>query len=226
MDLIKYLLKNVFKLAVILFVAAFVLWLGRIFYPGANLARYASSTGIGYFFSGDWLPAPHQAGLITANPTVHGFTYEPGPAYNGYSNSAYANNIAYVSANASGTQVTYPGQSGGGNGQGGSGTYSDRSLYIRNLSIYDGANIAYGQTIYGEARQEMFKNGSFTVVVIDRSGKTFASFPAINTGTWAAPGWARFQMTVSSRLPYGTECALVFFSGTQSIKVGMPVTCR
>jgi hypothetical protein len=214
MDLIKYLLQNVFKLVIILFIAAFVLWLGKLFYPQANISSYASSTGIGYFFSGDWLPAPRAGGLAGTTTPIGGFTYKPGPAYNGW---------------ASSTQPTYPGQYGNVNDQvwnGDTSAYRERSLYVRNISLYDNGVVSYGQTIYGEARQEMFKNGVFTIAIIDRSGRVLSAANAINTGTFSAPGWAHFQVTIQNRLPNGTECALVFYSANQQLKVGMPVTCR
>ncbi len=105
--------------------------------------------------------------------------------------------------------------------------FADRSLYIRNISLYEGGTIAHGLTFIGEARDTMFKNGVFTILVVDAQGKVITNFNGVNTGAWSTAGWSRFKATVPSRLPPGIPCALIFLSANQSsVKVGMRVQCQ
>lgn len=224
MDTIRYLLGFIFKLVIGLLIAAFVLWLVGLLYPNFK----ASSIFNAKILTFDWLPAPkNYKGLLGTQSDTNGKVYQSGPAYNGYAASGqyaqgadvewtvYTGTSSYVVRSNPQNQVpakTTP--------------YAERSLYIRNLSVYEGANVSYGLTIYGEARDSMFKNGTFTFTIIDKSGQVLSTTQAINTGVWATPGWARFQATVPSRLPPGSECALVFLSATQPIKVGLAVRCN
>lgn len=233
MDTIRYLLSFVIKLALALFLFAFVLWLIGYLYPQFKISNLVS----GGMFQRDWLPAPKNYGSLLGGRTTdgtNGKVFVPNAPYNGYGGNAYYQSqegVEYVVYTASGTKIIKPagsGTVGTANNQAPAVTtpYSERSLYIRNLSVYEGGNISYGSTFTGEARGTMFKNGLFTILVIDRNGRILASMDAINTGMWATPGWSRFQATVPQRLPSGTPCALVFLSASQPVKVGMAVKCN
>jgi hypothetical protein len=229
METIQYLLSFLIKLALGLLLAAAVFWLVGLLYPSFKPSNIVN----GNVFSRDWLPAPRNYGSLLgsrSNNGTNGNVYTPGPAYNGYGNTSNAgyttngSNVDWVYYTASGTQVVH----GGINNQvftGNTSTYSEKALYVRNLSVYEGGNVSYGTTFVGEARDTMFRNGIFPISVIDRSGRTLTTFQAINTGTWATPGWARFQATIENRLPSNTDCALVFYSANQNVKVGMAVRC-
>ena len=207
MDTIRYLLSFIVKLVVALLVGAAILWLVGLLYPTFKPSNFFSLK----VFTFDWLPAPkNYGGLLGTRSATNGKVYVAGPAYNGYTNQT--GEVYSASENQVFTGNTTH--------------YAQKSLYIRNLSVYDGANISYGMMILGEARDTMFKNGSFTITVIDRSGNILSSTQAINTGVWATPGWARFQATIPTRLPQGAECALVFYSANEPIKVGVAVRCN
>ncbi|MEZ0209275.1 MAG: hypothetical protein ACAH17_03820 [Candidatus Paceibacterota bacterium] len=226
MDTIRYLLGFIVKLVVGIVIVVFVLWLVGLLYPNFK----ASNLFKGGVFSFDWLPAPkNYGGLLGTRSDTNGKVYQSGPAYNGYAQAGnqygsgadvewtiYTGTSSYVVKSNPGNQVF----------TGNTTQYAEKSLYIRNLSVYEGGNISYGMVIFGEARQTMFKNGVFTLTVIDRSGKIIAVTQAINTGTWATPGWTRFQATIPTRLPQGAECALVFYSANEPIKVGLAVRCN
>lgn len=233
MDVIKYLLGAIVKLAFILALTAFVLWLVGLVYPNFKITNIIR----GDVFSRDWLPAPKNYGaLLNKNNTtggMNGKVYQSGPAYNGYANGANTNDqIDWVYYSESGTQVV--------SGKGTTKTttsqtqtfkstqagFVDRASFLRNMSVFEGGNISYGLTIVGEARDTMFRNGIFPIAIIDSKGNLIASMDAINTGAWSTAGWARFQATVPVRLPAGAACALIFNSANQPVRMGMSVKCN
>lgn len=220
MDTIRYLLGAVIKLALGLLLLALVLWLVGVLYPEFKVSKIFS----GDVFKRDWLPAPKNYGGLLGNKNnsgENGTVYIPGPAYNGYQNTTTNGgaNVDWVYYTATGTQVV--------RARGNTETTNvERSIYLRNLSIYQGATISYGLTIVGEARDTMFKNGLFPIVVLDTQGRVIAAMDAINTGAWSTPGWVRFQATVPVRLPQNTQCSLVFNSANQPVRVGMQVKCN
>jgi hypothetical protein len=211
MDTIRFLLGKVFQIVFILFIMAGILWFVGTFYPEFRLSNLISVNT----FSTDWLPAPKNYKGLLGSPQsggTYGTEYIAGPAYNGYSN-----------APASGNQNTNV------NNQvftGNTSAYAEKSLYIRNLSVYEGGKVSYGLTFVGEARDTMFRNGIFPISIIDRTGKVWGTTQAINTGAWATPGWARFQATIPNQLPPNIDCALIFFSANQNVKVGLAVRCN
>ncbi len=212
MDTIRFLLGKIIQLTLILFIMTGILWLVGTFYPEFSPSNIFN----GKAFSTDWLPAPKNYKGLLGTPKsggTYGTEYIAAPAYNGYSN---------------GSQGSYDGSQNVNNQvfTGNTTAYAEKSLYIRNLSVYEGGRISYGTTFVGEARDMMFKGGTFTILIIDRNGKIWGTMQAVNTGIWATPGWARFQATVPNSLPPNTDCALVFFSANQNIKVGLAVHCN
>lgn len=225
MDTIRILLGAIVKIVIALFVGAFVLWLVGLLYPSFKVSNLIKKN----VFTFDWLPAPkNYRGLLGTQSATNGKVYQPGPAYSGYAGSGTYSNGADVEWTVYTGTDSYVVRSNPQNANTISNAtgYSDRSLYIRNLSIYPGASISYGMTIYGEAKDTMFRNAIFTLAIIDRSGRVIASTQAVNTGSWAAPGWTRFQVTIPTRLPTGVDCALIFYSANEPVKVGIPVTCN
>jgi hypothetical protein len=230
MQTIEYLLSVIIKIAFGLLLVVCVFWLIGLLYPQFKPSSIFSRK----VFSLDWLPAPKNYGSLLGTKTndgTNGKVYVPGPAFDGYANTSsyggYTNgaDVDWIYYTASGTQVVH-GSAGNQVFTGDTTAYAEKSLYIRNLSIYEGGNVAYGTTFVGEARDTMFRNGTFPITVIDRQGRVITSFYAVNTGMWATAGWARFQATISTILPRGTDCALVFHSANQNLKVGMAVRCN
>lgn len=220
METIRYLLGVIVKLVIMLFLLAFILWIVGFVYPDLRPSKIFSTD----VFRRDWLPAPRNLLFSGSNNTKRN-QFVPGPSYNNYAPQSGVEFVAYTDSGKKVIPSTEQGLSQ--NYQGRTAyTYADRSLYVRNLSVYEGGNISYGQTIYGEARGTMFTNGSFTVLVVDGAGRLVASMPAINTGTWAIPGWGRFQVTISSSLPANSNCTLIFQSANQPLRITVPVRCN
>ena len=237
METIRYLLNFIIKFAFGLFLLAFVIWLVGFLYPQFKLSTLVSSD----IFKRDWLPAPRNYASFFAPKNAdgtYGKIYVSNTKYNGSQNTVPQNNsyyqsqpgVDFVAYTESGTKII----KGSGNVTGPvvpnttnyKGASPDRSLYIRNLSVFEGSNIFYGQTFVGEARDIMWKNGVFQIVIVDVQGSTLASFQAVNTGSWAVPGWSRFQATIPVRLPRGVPCGIVFVSAAQNIRVHIPVRCN
>lgn len=231
METIRYLLGIITRLVLALLLIALVLQLLSFLYPQFKISNLLS----GDFFKRDLLPAPknYASSLTPKQGGMYGRVYEPAPAFDGYrnNNATYRGQpgIEYVMYTESGTKIIKPDgsiQNEQAKTTTNITTYPNKSVYVRNLSVFDGGGLTYGQTITGEARDTMFKSGTFIVFVADANGRVVASFPAVSTGAWAIPGWSRFQMTVSSRLPANTYCTLFFRSANQPLQVSMPVRCN
>lgn len=230
MDTIRFLLGIILKIAFGLFFLVIVFWLIGLLFP----AFKPTNIFTGEWFKNDWLPTPRNyAGLLAArtNNGENGKVYEPGPAYNGYGTTETDGvPIDWVVYTESGTKIIKGGTTGtNSNNQiftGNTTSGANRWMYVRNLSIYEGGNVSYGLVFTGEARDTMFANGIFPITVQDQTGKTVALTEAINTGTWAAPGWVRFQATIRHQLPHNAQCGLYFYSAKESLRVGMPVRCN
>jgi hypothetical protein len=106
-------------------------------------------------------------------------------------------------------------------------------MYIRNLSIYEGGNISRDLTFIGEARNEMYKNGTFNILVVNKEGAVLGVSPVRATGAWSIPGWSRFEVTIKHTLPPGgVQCVVIFEQARtqadtqQPVRVGVPVRCN
>lgn len=201
MDTIKYILGKVFRLALALLIIAFVIWLLNLLYPGLKITSLFDAK----IFTTDWLPAPKNYGSIGQNvqKDQYGTVYVHNPNY-----------IYYATGTQSGVFM------------GNTSPYTSQTTHIRNLSLYNGAPIYEGYTFTGEARETMFRNGMFPIVIVNREGQFIASLQAMNTGTWATPGWARFQATVPVKLP-SMPCVLVFLSAEdRNVQVRQAVQCK
>ena len=217
MDTIRYLLGMIIKLVLSLFIIVFFIWAMKTFYPTAITDVTSLVTGSDAFKQ-DWLPAPRNVADYLpkrSSSTVHGVEFVPGPAFNSAGTYVYQTNYVTYGSSTSPMIPRY------------STSNTDRALYIRNTSAYQGMNVSYGTRFIGEARDTMFRNGSFNIFVVDTSGRIVGSAKALDMGTWAAPGWRRFQAIIGSRLPSNIPCALVFQSAQQTTTlVSLRVMCN
>ena len=247
MELIRSLLGLLLKIALALIFFSIVWWLITLFMPSLSLRSIFSSSATST--DGGWLPAPGSfAGLLGQrnNTGQNGKVFISGPAYNGYGDS-YNNNAGYSQVNyitytADGTEIT---------GGGGSANakpvvkettpYAQKELYIRNLSIYEGGHVYTGLSFVGEARNTMFQNGKFAIIIADPMGRVISTSYAEAMTSWSVPGWVRFQAIINSVLPYKIHCTMVFQSGgnpqysgsytysnqqINPIRVAIPVLCN
>lgn len=89
-------------------------------------------------------------------------------------------------------------------------TDADRRLTIRNLSIYQGGHIYTGLAFVGEARSMMFRDGKFSIIVVDRAGRLVGISTAVAQTKWTVPGWVRFETKINYSLPSNAPCTMIF----------------
>jgi hypothetical protein len=240
MDDIRHLLRILFKTAIVAFFIAFFWWGITTFAPGLTLKTLfplnASSTA-----TGGWLPSPKSyQGLFgtakTPSATDNVFVY--GKEYNGGGNEVKF--ITYTSTSSSGNNVGVSFISGtqqdqlsqGSTTKKGSVVYSQKSLFVRNLSIYEGGHTYAGLTFAGEARDTMFLNGRFPIIIANQAGQVVSVAYAEATTNWTIPGWVKFQVLINTMTSSKVPCTMVFEqakvknSQTQPTRVAMPVTCN
>jgi hypothetical protein len=223
MDTIKYLIGFFFKLAFAALFVALIWWLVSLLFPALSFSQLKA------VFSGeekrDILPSPRAySGLfkVTNIPTATSNLYVHGQAFQGYSQSPTGEFLTYGSKSTGAAQPT---------------TAPTRSMYIRNLSIYENGHVYTGLSFVGEARNEMFSNGGFRIVIIDQRGGLIGTSRAIKQENWSVPGWSRFSVKVQHVLPPGgVPCSMIFeqdieqfkYSGTtaQPVRVGIPIKCN
>lgn len=223
MELIEYLLGQIFRLVLILFLAWGVLFLVKLAYPNLSYSEFFKKHNI---FAFDFLPAPRPYSGLFGDLKVASTSDIQGASYNTYIYDTDPN-IVWDLYTATGTIHVRGGQVIG-NGMYSSQNYNNnaqRYAYIRNLSLYDGQSVTYGQTIYGEANETMFRNGTFSVYILDAKGNPVSRADAVNLKTFSTPGFARFQANVQTRLPYG-QCQMAFVSANQPLQVVIPVMCN
>lgn len=230
MDTIKYLIGFFFKLAFAALFVALIWWLVSLLFPALSLSQVKA------VFSTeekrDILPSPRAySGLIksvtaptpTTNLYVHGKPFDGYESYGGtytYSTST-ASFVSYNSRSSSSNQTTVA---------------PSRSMYIRNLSIYENGHVYTGLSFVGEARNEMFSNGGFHVIVVDQRGVLVGTSRAVKQDNWSVPGWSRFTTRIDYVLPPGgAPCSMIFEQGrvsqysgntAQPVRVGIPVKCN
>lgn len=206
METIQYLLSKLLKVIIILIICIFVFLVLKKFFPNL-LSSFSFYKPGASFFTDNWLPDPVNFQEI-AKPKIadlSGNVYEggltPGTSYVIYSEKGME--IVKVPPKS---QVFNAQTSG----------FSDNSLYVRNLSIYNGDSIKTYKTIYGEARGTFFANQTFPVYITDTQNRVFAVETAIATGQWSVPGWSRFTVQVRSLLPSHQPCQLLFMPNPKS----------
>ncbi len=235
METIQTLLKFLFKMAIALFIMWVLLWLVGMFFPTFKFKNILSLSQ-----SGDWLPAPGSWGLLGTKaraPTANDNVYRSGPAYNAYDN-AYnyynANQTDFITYSTNGTQIRTTVNTSNIYDQGFNGItsqYTSTSLYLRNLSIYQGGHVYTGLTFTGEARDTMFNSGKFPIIIADQTGNVVGIAIAEATTNWATPGWVRFTVKINSVLPNKVPCTMVFqsatnYTGAQPIRIMVPILCN
>lgn len=110
---------------------------------------------------------------------------------------------------------------------------SNRNLFVRNLSIYEGGRVYTGLTFIGEAKSSMFREGKFPIIIVDQAGRVVGISAAVATTNWAVPGWARFEAKINYQLPNNTLCTMVFEEALtqaeksrQPLRVPLPIRCN
>lgn len=223
MDTIQFFLSAILKLIIIIFVGIFIFIVLQKFFPNF-LSKFSFYRSSGAFFTDNWLPDPvnFQDVAKGRKADLSGNVYEggltPGTSYVIYSDSG----MKIIKVPPTKSQV-FNAQTAG---------FSDSSLYVRNLSIYNGDSVNTHKTIYGEARSTFFANGTFPIYIIDTQGRVFAVETAIATEQWSIPGWSRFSVQIRSLLPSHQPCQLLFIPNPQSPDANtggralIPVSCN
>lgn len=260
MESIQYLLRFLFKLSIIVFFAALVWWGVVTFNPGFRLYSLvgitnASSTDTTDGDSG-WLPSPRAFKGLFGTPKTpdpnngKGIVY--GQVFNGYGNNQLnSGQFDYIAYRKVGVEMTQ------GNGprpmisysnqdtslveqstttslEQNSLPYGEKGLFIRNISIYEGGHAYTGLAFTGEARESMFIDGKFPIIIAELStGKAVSVSYAEATTKWTVPGWVRFQVKINSVLPNKVPCLMVFEQAraqasqhVQPVRVVIPVSCN
>ncbi len=248
MGIIRYLLSAMFKIAVILFCVAIVWWLVSTLIPGLSYRSIFLANGTSTEARA-WLPAPGSwKGVFGHQKTATGNLYIHGDAYNGYGNTYNGNQggaqVKYVSYTVDGKEVVYGNNSNevvfdsqnqiASNQNVNSEGYSQRNLYVRNLSIYEGGHAYTGLSFVGEARNTMFQEGKFPIIIVNNVGQVVSVSKAEATSNWSVPGWTKFQVRINDTLPNKVPCTMVFESAkpsysyqyVQTIRVAVPVMCN
>jgi hypothetical protein len=257
METIRYLLLVFIKAAAAFFLAAAVWWLVTLLYPSLSLRSLIThSVGTsGKSAATDWLPSPKQyKNIFGKTPAPESQVYVPAAPFSGYTinnpTTATANGYTYSSANyitytasgsavvtADGTPVKEAVSAVDQNPSVGNAldsVFSVRSLYIRNLSIYESGHVYTGLSFIGEARANMFRDGKFPIIIFDRSGRAVGVSAAVATTDWSVPGWVRFETRIPYTLPNTMPCTMVFEEaltaqervGHNPIRVSMEVKCN
>jgi hypothetical protein len=255
MESVKYLLNFLFKLSIVAFFAALVWWGVVTYNPNFQLrsligitstASSTESSTSGKVKEG-WLPSPRVFGGLLNKPATPGSenvaTY--GRVFNGYGTNS-GDEFNYVTYKAAGVEMAQgkgrtPTNNGAQLGMLATTTvlppntyqYSQKNLYVRNLSMYEGGHVYTGLTFVGEARETMFINGKFPIIVADQTtGKAVSVSFAEATTNWTVPGWVRFQVKISTVSPSKVPCLMVFEqarmqgSVSQPARVVVPVVCN
>ena len=234
MNVIKALLGFFIKVIIGIFLFAIVWWLVTAFFPSLSIKKIFANK------DGGWLPSPKNfSGILGEGkvPNENENIYEPNTPYNGFSNehnkgSAKVNYVTYTTKgeeilnnkneniSSADNLILNPNYS-----------YQDKVLYIRNLSIYEGGHIYTGLSFIGEAKNTMFKDGKFPILIYDNTGKIVSVTSAEATTIWSTPGWVRFQAKITGTVPNKVSCTMIFQSGdTQSakvpIRVAIPIQCN
>jgi hypothetical protein len=218
------------KIAVLFFSVACVWGLASFFFPNLNFRTLISGTASenGIVKKNDILPSPrkYQGLFSTKSSEVASNTYVPKAPYSGYAVSPSLEGKGYTYTNYEYLMYTSTGTI---RVQGTAYTpplsivatststplapralLPGRSLYVRNLSIYEGGHIYTGLSFIGEARSSLFKEGKFPIVMVDTSGKMIGVSAALAENDWTVPGWVRFRTKIEYPLPKNMACTMVF----------------
>ncbi len=246
MDAIRFLLGYMIRIVIVLFFVVIVWWLVSTLFPKIKVGSLFSLNGTSTV-QGSWLPAPGSFKGLLGNASVpdgKSNVYTPGKAYNGYGNAYNGNqggaNVDFVTYTTEGEQIIRNQNNAVFNSneqfkvsQNG-GTSAQKNLYIRNLSIYEGGHAYTGLSFVGEARNTMFQNGKFPIIIINNRGQVVSVSYAEATSNWSIPGWIRFQVKINDVLPDKVPCTMVFeeargtytYQTNPPVRIAIPVMCN
>jgi hypothetical protein len=254
MDTIRHLITVFIKIALLFFLAALVWWGVSVFVPAVSL-RSLFSSGSGTSSSTDWLPSPKKYSSIFKKDKYTAQVFVPSAPFSGYNINDTINDskngytyteTKYITYTASGSVITRldgtvvddsvpaehePVEQ---NNPVLDTVFSLRSLYVRNLSIYEGGHMYTGLSFIGEARSNMFRGGRFPIVMFDQAGRVIGVSAAVATTDWSVPGWVRFETKIPYTLPNTMPCTMVFEEaltaqekvGRNPVRVSMGVKCN
>lgn len=255
METIRYLITIFIKIAFSFFLAAFVWWIASLFVPSISLRNLFTSSGPAGT-STDWLPSPKKYSGFLQKEKITSQVHVPSAPFSGYNindtinddkNGYTYSNTNYITYTASGSVITRldgtvvdeeisASDTGTAPAQGGAlpSVFSIRSLYVRNLSLYEGGSVHTGLSFIGEARSNMFRGGKFPIVIFDQFGRAVGVSAAIATTDWSVPGWVRFETKIPYTLPSNSPCTMVFEEaltaqervGHNPVRVSMGVKCN
>ena len=263
MESIRHLLGFFLKISVAIFLLVLILWFVSSIprTPGAKSGTILSSTTTvntdllpsprtySGFFSASGTDPTKPKIFVAPEPYVYN---GPQPStdtsnvsnkargvdgVNGYSYTTYVYDGSGVFVPVSGSHTQTPPSSSLSNTSTSLSTSSNqttsRSLYIRNLSIYEGGHVYTGLSFIGEARSTLFRDGKFQIVVVDTHGRVVGVSVAVATTQWSVPGWVRFAAKINYALPNNISCMMVFEEALtqaeksrQPLRVPLPVICN
>lgn len=215
METLRHVIKFFLKIAAAFFALVFIWWLTSLLFPDLSLRSLFPIAKKGEVQQ-DWLPSPRAYAKLfqkKSAPTAETNLYVAPAPYNGYGNTVVGS-TEYITYKGEGSVIT-KGKDGevlatNPTAQEGATHVTTRNLSIRNLSVYEGGHIHRGLNFIGEARSSMFKNGRFSIVLVDATGHVIGVSVAIATTAWAVPGWTRFQSSINYELPKNTLCTMIF----------------
>jgi hypothetical protein len=158
--------------------------------------------------------------IVSAND-FSAFAFSTSTSFNTYSSPVFQTQGSQFNTNQN-TQATALQDSG-----------VSRAMLVRNLSIYEGGHVYTGLSFVGEARDTMFRDGKFLIVVVDSLGKVVGASYAVAQNTLAPVGWKRFETRIMYTLPNKVPCTMIFEEslspGEQArapSRVAVPITCN
>ena len=229
METIRHVIKFFLKIAAAFFALVIIWWFVSLLFPDLSFRTLVPIAKKGEVQQ-DWLPSPREYAKLfqkKSAPTAQTNLYVAPAPYNGYGD-AVVGSTEYITYKGEGSVIT-KGKDGevlvtNPTPQEGTTHAPTRSLFIRNLSVYEGGHIYRGLNFIGEARSTMYKNGRFAIVLVDATGHVIGVSVAIATTAWAVPGWTRFQSIINYGLPKNTPCTMVFEEAlTQVERVRPPI---
>lgn len=241
MDTVHYLLKFTFKLAIFLFFVVIVWWFVATFFPVLSVKNLFSLSDKTKSSNEGWLPAPGSIGGLfgkAKTPSETDNVYGGGNTFAGYGDQVGGGGVQFITYTSTGTQITGGSKTETKEGEKIVNGYSLKELYIRNLSIYEKGHAYTGLAFVGEAKNTMFQEGKFKIIIADMNGRVVGIDYAEATSNWSIPGWTRFQVKVKSVLPSRVPCTMIFEQLTttsqysysnakqQPIRVAIPILCN
>lgn len=243
METLKYLISFFLKIALAFFILALVLGLVSLLFPSFSPSQILKSLGGSKKEKSDWLPAPKRyTGLrldgkgsdVQNNVYVPNAAFVSAPAFNGYGlgtkNQNYStyNYVVYSTTNQ-------PTISNGGDSSLTQFTATQRAMYIRNVSLYEGSRVYNGLWFVGEAKSIMFRDGAFPIIIVNREGVVLGVSKAVASSKWSTPGWVRFEAKIEHQIQGSSApCTMIFEEALtegerksrQPVRVPLGVKCN